>query len=227
MLHREYDILWFQVSINNTASVQVVQRLQRFCSVERHVILHLFIHLFNLAQERASFDVLELEVEVLLILEGAEDLDGEGAKCVAMRLPAAAHVQVLLDGLLLVLRLIVLAQREESQYFTFVDEVINLFHRSDAVFFDDFESAYLIRLVVQSLHNLAKIAEADLVLDGEVANLWLRSKQVIIMLRIFVSWMLCLATIFHLPLLGIGDVVGVDEEAVGVGAGNLVEVCAT
>ena len=51
--------------------MQILKSLQNLPSIEGHIILHTFVHLLDLIQKGASFHVLELKIQILLILERA------------------------------------------------------------------------------------------------------------------------------------------------------------
>lgn len=74
------DVLWLQVPVDDVqAAVQVLEAQQDLCSVEPDFFdAEDFAHLHVRAQV-ATRQVLQTEVEVGVVLEGAEELDDEGA----------------------------------------------------------------------------------------------------------------------------------------------------
>ena len=75
VFHVQNDILWLEVSIDNLMGVQVLQRHEYLTAVELHVLLYLRIVLSDLRKKRAPFDIFNLEIKILSILERTEKLD--------------------------------------------------------------------------------------------------------------------------------------------------------
>lgn len=79
LLHREHDILWLQVPVDDAVGVQELDCLQCLRSVESHVVGDVFVQFVDLAQQSAPFYVFQLKVEMLFVLKRAEYVDDERA----------------------------------------------------------------------------------------------------------------------------------------------------
>jgi len=144
--HRENNVFRLQVPKNNVVFVKEVQGLQGFSSIEGHIVLNLFVHLFYLTQKCASFDIFEFEVQILLVLEGAVNFDGERTKVFFLWLFASV-IGILFKLLFFQffhLIMIQLQKSQKSENFSLVYEVINLFHSLYTIFLNNLESNYAI-----------------------------------------------------------------------------------
>ena len=125
-------VLGLQIPVNYSMSVQELQSQNYFTGVKGHVILELFVIFADLAEHGATFDVLQLEIQVVFILKRAVDAHYERAHIV--------HFREVLKNL------------------TFRDNVINLFHLRDILLFETLKGTQPLGFLVEGSHHFAEVS---------------------------------------------------------------------
>lgn len=76
--HRDYEVLGLEISVEDVIRMQILQTHENLSRIVRPICLDDLIVLSDLAIETAALNVLELEVQIFFILEGAVDAHQEG-----------------------------------------------------------------------------------------------------------------------------------------------------
>lgn len=129
------DVLGLQIPVYYSMSVQEFQGQNNLTRVKGHVILELLVIFADLAEHGATFDVLQLEIQIVFILKGAVNAHDEGTQIV--------HFRKVLKNL------------------TFGDNVINLFHLSHILFFQTLKRTQPLGFLVEGSHNFAEVSNAN------------------------------------------------------------------
>lgn len=158
VVHVDDQVLRLQVPVYDVVRVQVLEAADHLGGVERHVALYGRVHVPDLTHDRAPFDVLQLKVQVIVVLESAVEADDVWA---LLRLRVA---------LLLVLHL---ELGKVLEHVVLRDDVVDVLHLSDVLLAEDLQSALGLRLGVEGFDDSAKVANAHDLVQLKVLDRWL------------------------------------------------------
>ena len=122
--------------------MKILQGQKDLSAVKNHILGNLCVEFSYLTEKGASFNVLKLKVQVLLILERIKNLHYE--------------------------RTFLIDVSQEGQNFSFRYNMVNLLIVGYALFFDYFKSTESIVNFVESFMNFAKITYTDQFLKSEI-----------------------------------------------------------
>ena len=122
--------------------MKILQGQKDLSAIKNHVLGNLCVEFSYLTEKGTSFNVLKLEVQVLLILERIKNLHYE--------------------------RTFLVDVSQEGQNFSFRYDMINLLIMGYALFFDYFKSTEPIVNFVESFMNFAKVTDTDQFLKSEI-----------------------------------------------------------